>query len=311
MGRLQWVRMDCDLDALPEVMAAGLVGTSIWLALARISGQFSLEGVIPAKFANALYLSRRLFAPVELIEEGINQMVASGLAERHDGSLVVDMERFISPSVTTMRERRSQEKRQRIEGGQNITAHNGDEPLLTVDNRYPTGQDKTGHNSTRQNSTRERGTDDQNEVPPQAAEPPATEPQKTRAKTNKPDPLKRITLNEVTWQFEGITDEDRSDWQRAAPAVHVDREIETLIARLQNRPGWLNERRKGGRWVSVIKAWMLKAQSFAEKGAGNVRSTPPKRWQDDPTRDRFGREYSSVALMREIEAKEAMGVSHE
>ena len=43
---------------------------------------------------------------------------------------------------------------------------------------------------------------------------------------------------------------------------------------------------------------MLKGQQYAEKSPG-VRSAVPRK-QDDPTRDRYGREYSSVAMAREM-----------
>ena len=127
---------------------------------------------------------------------------------------------------------------------------------------------------------------------------------KKMAKPKAADPLKRIRLNTETWAFEGIEASDIDGWKAAAPDVDIKRELNQLMSYAQTHEKWLRDRTKGGRWMVAIKAWMERAQGFSLTGGSGAK--PPKRWQDDPTRDRFGREYSSVALMREIEAKEAM-----
>lgn len=152
MGRLQWVRLDTDIDDLPEAITAGYHGCSVWYALARISGQFGLEGVIPTRFANPAYLARRLGAPVDAMQAGLDAIVATGIATRDNtNAIVIDMERFISPAVTMMRERRAAEKADKAK--QNITNHNGDDPLVTVSNGNATGHYGTEHNGTLQNRT--------------------------------------------------------------------------------------------------------------------------------------------------------------
>jgi len=304
VGRLEWVRLDCDIDDLPEAIAAGYHGSSVWYALARISGQFGLEGVIPGKFANANYLARRLGAPVEAMAEGLSAVVHAGIGQWDDGYLVIDMERFTNPAVRMMRERRARDRANRPSDAESlvngneplVTVHNSNEPLVTVHNRNTTRRDETRHNSNRTSQIDPTLGGDKPD--PAADEPPQAATPATTPKPKKPDPLKHITLNESTWAFDGITNEDRAAWAKDAPHVNLDRELSAMLAYAQTHPGKLAAWRKGGRWVSTIAAWMIRAQQFAEKRPGGTATVPRK--QDDPTRDRYGREYSSVRMAREL-----------
>ena len=97
----------------------------------------------------------------------------------------------------------------------------------------------------------------------------------------KQNALRHVSLNETTWEFEGVTDEDRANWSKAAPAIDHDRELAKAINWLQSHPGKLAARRKGGRWVVFLNSWMTKAQEYAEskvavaRPAGNMNSGSP------------------------------------
>ena len=102
----------------------------------------------------------------------------------------------------------------------------------------------------------------------------------------KQNALRHVSLNETTWEFEGVTDEDRANWSKAAPAIDHDRELAKAINWLQAHPGKLAARRKGGRWVVFLNSWMMKAQEYAKskvavamptqaRPAGNMNSGSP------------------------------------
>ena len=92
------------------------------------------------------------------------------------------------------------------------------------------------------------------------------------------DPLKRVSLDEASWSFEGITDADRTTWQAKAPAVNIDRELDKMIRFYQSHPGKLAQRRKGGRWVVAIENWLVRAQEYSERG--NNTAATSSNWRD-------------------------------
>jgi len=127
---------------------------------------------------------------------------------------------------------------------------------------------------------------------PNPSHPTPEEIEESPGELNSPAPppkqnaLRHVSLNETTWEFEGVTDEDRANWSKAAPAIDHDREIAKAINWLQAHPGKLAARRKGGRWVVFLNSWMTKAQEYAEsrvavamptqaRPAGNMNSGSP------------------------------------
>ena len=109
-----------------------------------------------------------------------------------------------------------------------------------------------------------------------------TEPvSKPGRKSKGPDPRKRIRLveDEVTGiaHFEGITDEDRVEWQALAPSADLDRELAVVLSRRGTHPEWFTKRRKGGHWVDTLKAWMAQAQTFAERDRASRPGAVPAR----------------------------------
>jgi hypothetical protein len=111
-----------------------------------------------------------------------------------------------------------------------------------------------------------------------------TEPvSKPGRKSLKPDPRKRIRLveDEVTGiaHFEGITEEDRAEWQALAPSADLDRELAVVLSRRGTHEDWFGKRRRGGHWVDTLKAWMVLAQTFAERDrvSGKLGAVPARR----------------------------------
>ena len=108
MGRLQWLRLDCDIDQLPKARRAGYGGVAIWIALARVSAQFDLGECIPPDFADPGFLADHLGADVQRITDDLRAAITAGLvAQEQDGSLVLGMDRFTNPDTAKKRERRA------------------------------------------------------------------------------------------------------------------------------------------------------------------------------------------------------------
>ena len=101
----------------------------------------------------------------------------------------------------------------------------------------------------------------------EATEPPS--PVRKGSRSGAADPRKRIRLveDEVTGiaRFEGITDEDRSEWAALAPSADIDRELALVLSRRGTHETWFAKRRKGGHWVDTLRAWMAQAQTFADR----------------------------------------------
>jgi hypothetical protein len=300
VGQMRWFRLDCDIDQLPKARKAGYGGVAIWLALARVSAQFDLGNRITPEFADPEFLADHLRTTADRISADIAAAIRAGLVSLDaDGSLVLDMDRFLSPDTAKKRAQRAAAAGTVPDcPGQQGT---GRDCPSTEQNR--TEQDRTNRtDKTGQKHDLEidrtlgggsPGEVAADEPPPQAATTPAPIP------TPKPrkDPLKHVTLDEDTWAFVGITTADREDWRLVAPDVNIDRELIGLITHCQSKASFLNKYRNG-RWVCTIKKWMMRAQGFAEK-AGSAAPRVLRR-TDDPTRDKYGREYSSVAMARQL-----------
>lgn len=310
MGQMRWFRLDCDIDQLPKARKAGYGGVAIWLALARVSAQFDLGNRITPEFADPEFLADHLRTTADRISADIAAAIRAGLVSlAADGSLLIDMDRFVSPDT-------AKKRTQRAAATGTVPDCPGQQGTVPdCPGQQGTGRDcpSTEQNRTEQDRTNRTDKTGQkhdleidrtlgggspgevaaDEPPPQAATTPAPIP------TPKPrkDPLKHVTLDEDTWTFDGITTADREDWRLVAPDVNIDRELVALINHAQSKPSFLNAKRNG-RWVCTIKSWMMRAQGFAEK-AGSAAPRVLRR-TDDPTRDKYGREYSSVAIAREL-----------
>jgi hypothetical protein len=307
VGQMRWFRLDCDIDQLPKARKAGYGGVAIWLALARVSAQFDLGNLITPEFADPEFLADHLRTTADRISADIAAAIRAGLVSlAADGSLLIDMDRFVSPDTAKKRTQRAAATGTVPDcPGQPGTVPDCPGQPGTGRDCPSTEQNRTGQDRT--NRTDKTGQKHDLEIDrtlggdkpdPAADEPPQAATPATTPKPKKLDPLKHITLNESTWAFDGITNEDRAAWAKDAPHVNLDRELSAMLAYAQTHPGKLAAWRKGGRWVSTIAAWMIRAQQFAEKRPGGTATVPRK--QDDPTRDRYGREYSSVRIAREL-----------
>lgn len=107
MGKLGWVKMDSDLDGRPGVVSAGLLGTAVWLGMARLSAQFDLDGVIGPEYRTVPYLAKRFGGSEDEVRRGVVAMIESGLARMDGDSLVMDMGSFVLPG--TLRQRKNRE----------------------------------------------------------------------------------------------------------------------------------------------------------------------------------------------------------
>lgn len=115
----------------------------------------------------------------------------------------------------------------------------------------------------------------------------------------KNDDLRRVTLDEQTWRFEGIAQQDRDEWRQLAPHVNIDRELVKLITYCQEHPAWARKRFKGGRWLSTIRSWLLKAQEYAEKDSTRERRAGPRQPKEIPPGcDQYGHEFGAVTWAR-------------
>jgi len=86
-------------------------------------------------------------------------------------------------------------------------------------------------------------------------------------KKRKDDGWKRIKLVEKDgrFAFDGITEEDRSEWQSLSPDIDIDRELIKVLNREGTHPQWFAKCKKGGRWVATLKTWMMNAQSYVKQ----------------------------------------------
>lgn len=95
------------------------------------------------------------------------------------------------------------------------------------------------------------------------------------------------------YRLEGITDADRAEWQEAyhLDGATLDARLQALCDHCAALPAWHRERGKSGAWVATIRSWLAGTKA----PAGTARPRP-----NDPTRDRYGREYGSITIAREL-----------
>lgn len=88
-----------------------------------------------------------------------------------------------------------------------------------------------------------------------------------QTKKRKDDGWKRIKLIEKDgrFAFDGITEEDRAEWQSLSPDIDIDRELIKVLNREGTHPQWFAKCKKGGRWVATLKTWMMNAQSYVKQ----------------------------------------------
>lgn len=94
-------------------------------------------------------------------------------------------------------------------------------------------------------------------------------------RTRKSGPTRTpISLNRSTWNWEGITPEDRRIWSDANPAVNLDKELAAMVAWCRSN-GARGQKRN---WPAFITRWLAKAQDRGGPNAGDnskaVRAVP-------------------------------------
>jgi hypothetical protein len=84
-------------------------------------------------------------------------------------------------------------------------------------------------------------------------------------------PTRRIQLNRTTWEWEGITPEDREIWGRAYPACDIDNELSKMIA-------WSRAAGAKGQksnWSAFITRWLAKTQDFGGSNRSPATKSQP------------------------------------
>jgi hypothetical protein len=75
---------------------------------------------------------------------------------------------------------------------------------------------------------------------------------------------KKISLNLDTWNWDNITEQDRSLWAKAYPAVNIDIELARAADWIKQNPT-----KKKSQWGRFLSAWLSRSQDRGGNGSSN------------------------------------------
>src|SRR5574342_461714 len=108
-----WIKVDADFDNHPKAIRAGYHGKNVFQLLLRLNKTRGFDGLIPASFADPVYLGARLPLDPELTKQAVEDAVVARLLARElDGSIRIigwDDE-WRGPESTASRVRKWREK---------------------------------------------------------------------------------------------------------------------------------------------------------------------------------------------------------
>ena len=254
MGRLTWIRLDCDADTQPRQVLAGFEGTTTWKMLAGISGQYGLEGELPAEYADAVYVANRCAAPVEFVTRGIDACLRAGLLIREGKALrfpAADWDAFRNPDAVKKAETRAAERaaaraaeRESVRDSPGQSGTVRDDPGLSGDG---TGPDATTRTPTGVGDARtHEGTAGAMGSP----------------ETGSADAATSVTLNRSTWQLQGLPRDVLNRWVVRYGAAAVDATIADCIGLAQVDDTYP----KAGNWTRAIHSRLRLDASQARQG---------------------------------------------
>jgi len=136
-----WIRLDIDLDAHPDIIAAGDYALDTFVAVLRMCKQYGEAGHVEGKYTTPRYLARRMLWPpsrAKDITRALMGLLDVGLITKtDDGFEVPGWRRFQQDRTGAERSRRYRERKRNVS--------QRDATPVTA---YQTGQDQTEPNIT-------------------------------------------------------------------------------------------------------------------------------------------------------------------
>ena len=137
-----WIRLDIDLDAHPDMIAAGDYALDVFVAVLRMAKQYGEAGAVHAKYVSARYLARRMLWPASRAKDITTALMGlldvGLLIKTAEGFEVPGWRRFQQDKSGAERSRRYRERKRNVS-----------ERDATAVTPYGTGQDPTQPNETR------------------------------------------------------------------------------------------------------------------------------------------------------------------
>lgn len=238
-GRLEWVRIDTNIDEHPQIIAAGFEGSTVFQLCIRVSGAFGLGGHLHGFYRSPVFLARRLGTTPHFVEVGIAKCLEVELLINDGDDLVIPtIARFNGSDTARKQEYRANKINALPTNVPDNPGQSRTVPVMSQVVPYDT------------NGTVRDGTNKTNEQVSTPTESLAPSPRKAKApKHDKP------ALNMETWEWVNLTPDIRQAWSQDYPAIDIDDELRKARAWVRADPT-----RKKTNWQKFLANWFSRAQ---------------------------------------------------